>query len=192
MLSADVLLAIAPAREYQRLVQEPGTIGPVAALRRPAFVALLIGVLLAICATGRVTLGLVASTTACWSIAPAVQAAAGAAIIASSRRRQVGMARAVDLFFAGHVPWSLWMLAVAGWSMLREPAPITVLLSSVAIPVAWTAVIVFAFCRTVLQAGARGALVRTAVHQALIWGVAVAIAVPNVGGWARVVATIRR
>jgi hypothetical protein len=191
VLSSDVVLALAPRRTYERLLRQPPAGGRFAALKRLVFLAVLIGTLLAICTTGRVTVRLAASTTLCWMIVPAVQAAAGAALIASSRRREIGMARALDLFFAGHVPWSLWLLGLAAWAGLAGP-PRPVVKSTALVPAAWTLVILCAFCQSVLQTDRRGALVRTAAHQALIWGVALAFVLFNVGGWARLAGILGR
>jgi hypothetical protein len=166
----DLTLAIAPARTYRRLASRRADCGWGAALARPAFAALLIGTALAIASTGRVTLGLVASLTLCWSFAPAWQLIAAAIVIAASPRRGVGMPRALDLFFAGHVPWSSWLLAAAAWiAAAGRPFDPAALLLSALIPAIWTPAIVFAFCRTVLHETRRGALIRTAAHQAMIW-----------------------
>lgn len=182
---------MAPRRTYEALLRQPAGDGSSGALKRVAFASLLIGTLVAICATGRVTLGLVASATACWMFVPAVQALAGAILVASAPRRGVGMARALDLFLAGHAPWSLWLLGITAWAALTGP-PRPAAFSTALVAAVWTMVIVHSFCQTVLRTGAWGALARTAAHQALIWGLALAFVVVNVGGWARVAGILAR
>ena len=98
------------------------------ALRRPLLVAIVLGVSTAISATGRVTPSLVLSTTLCWSFVVVLQAVIAIALIAAPARRTVGLPRALDLFFAGHAPWSLWMLAAAAWAPSPIGRPLTPLL----------------------------------------------------------------
>jgi hypothetical protein len=73
------------------------------------------------------------------------------AVIGTPQSETVGRARALDLFFASHVPWSLWLLAAAAWvpSPLGRPAmPLS--LAAVA-AIALTPRIIAAFFREVLK-----------------------------------------
>lgn len=187
-------MALAPASAYRELTLLETTGTWLVALERPAFTALLIGTLVAMTSTGRVTLGLVSTVAVCWSFVPAVQAVAGAIVIASCPDRNVPMPRALDLLFAGHLPWSLWLLVVAAW-VTSAGAPfafLSPLALSMLVPAAWTARIVFAFCRTVLGVTARGALVRTTAHQAIVWAVALTYAVLAGGLWPRLLGVVGR
>jgi hypothetical protein len=162
------------------------------AFERPAFTALLIGALVAIASTGRVTLGLVSSVAVCWSFVPALQMLAGAIVIASCRSPHVRMARALDLLFAGHLPWSLWLLAVAAWATFVPFVSLAVLGLTMLVPAAWTTYIVFAFCRTVLGATTRGARLRTAIHQTIVWTLAGTYVFLSNGMWPRLLGAIGR
>lgn len=181
-------LALAPFSTYRNL----GTrreVGRLGALQRPVFIALLVGTLLALTSTGRITLGLVLAVAACWSFVPAIQAFAGFAVIARSPHRTVGRAQALDLLFAGHAPWSLWLLAVAARiAWLDAPASFSgAFLATAWIPLAWRCVIVFAFCRSVLLESRRGALLRTAAHQAIVWSLGIGVLAVAVRLWPRIV-----
>lgn len=141
----------------------------VVALRQPALAAMVLGVSIAISATGHVSPALVLSTTLCWSFAVVLQAAAALLLIASPARDTVGRVRAFDLFFAGHAPWSLWLLAVAAWAPSTPDRSLAPIVASAIVPVALTVRIVYAFFVEVLQLQPREALLRTAAHQAVIW-----------------------
>jgi hypothetical protein len=179
-------LALSPFATYARLVGESAG-GRFLTVRGPAFIALFLATLLAIASTGRPTLRLVLVLFVCWSFVPALQALAAWVVIAASPRRAVGRARALDLLFAGHAPWSLWLLLVtARVSLSATPPSISgAFLASAWIPLAWRCVIVFAFCRKVLGETRWGALVRTAAHQAVVWSLALLVLDRAVRIWPR-------
>jgi hypothetical protein len=190
-LSLDLLVMSAPSRAYRRLAS--GHRASLAgALKRPLLVAIILGTCVCIYAIHRVTLGLALSAVLTWSFAVVVQIFAAAAIVASSTRRTVSVPAAVDLFFMGHAPWSLWLLAVAAWAAwLPHPTRMDyIVLITAAVPIAWTAVIVLAFCREVLNDAPRPAVIRTVFHQFLVWtftGVYIAIVVQL---WPRILGTL--
>jgi hypothetical protein len=172
-VSPELFVMTAPQDAYRRL--SPGyRTSPLAALKRPALVAIILGVVVSIYATGRVTVSQVLITVLCWSFAAALQTLAGLALVASAKRRSVGIPAGIDLLFVGHGPWSLWLLAVAAWAVwLPRPDRMDVVVAATAaVPLVWTAVILFAFCRTVLGDEPRQAAIRTLLHQLLIWTVA--------------------
>jgi hypothetical protein len=194
ILSTEVRVALAPLDTYSRLTLPEEQVPWLAAFARPAFVALLIGSVVAISSTGRVTLGLVAGVALCWSVVPALQMAIGALVIASARGRGVAMPHALDLLFAGHLPWSVWLLVAAAW-VTFSGVPFAfgrTLALSLLVPAAWTARIVFAFCRTVLGDTARGALLRTVAHQTIVWIVGLAYVVLAGGVWPRILNAVGR
>lgn len=180
----EVEVALAPARAYARLAAQPRPMSAWRALERPALVLLVFGVSAAIMATGRITASLLASAMLVWSVAVGVQLAAAAALIASSRSRPPFPA-AVDLFFAGHLPWTIWAMAVAAWHAADGPFGFELLVCG-AIAAIWrTAQIVHAFARVVLEATPAGARIRTAAHQAAIGLVILSFAAATSGGWWR-------
>lgn len=166
---------LSPRGVYAALVRERVKTSVFAALTRPLLVVIVIGVSVALLSTGRATPALVASVTLTWSYVVVLQCAVALAIIGPARGRTVGLARAFDLFFAGHAPWSLFALAMPLWSVLPDgvgswPLEITATIALVA-----TARIVAAFAGEVLGLSRRGAWKLTAVHQAITWTLVVAI-----------------
>lgn len=139
------------------------------AVRRPVLVALVLGVSVAQAATGHVTPALVATSMLCWSFVVVLQAAIGLGVMAGAARRTVGIARALDLYFAAHAPWSLWLLAAAAWSPSPIGRPIEPLLAAAAVPLFLTPRMMNAFFREVLDMDPRHARARTVAQQAMTW-----------------------
>jgi hypothetical protein len=175
-VSPELRLIAAPGETYAALVRTHGALPALAALRRPLLVCLVIGVSVAISATGHITPRLVLSTTMTWSYVVVLQLAIALPLVVPRAPRRVGGARALDLFFAGHAPWSLFALAVAG----LMPAPLGgpsrgIVVGAGALALALTARIVVAFFREVLDMSQRDAWRMTAVHQGITWTVLVAV-----------------
>jgi hypothetical protein len=188
-MSPEILLMVSPRETYARLarVHRRGTL--LAAVRRPALVAVVFGVAMAIGPTRHVTPALLLSTTFCWLFVVVLQAAIALPLIAAPARRTVGLTRAIDLYFAGHAPWSLWLLAAAAWGPSPNGRPQWPLAVAAVVAGLLTARIVAAFFREVLELEPRRALVRAAAQQAVTWlafvalyGTAVAL-VPRVFQW---------
>jgi len=181
----DVAVMRAPSRTYAALVEqaERGSWGR--AMRRPALVLLTLGVASAIAATGRVTASLVASTMLVWCWVIAAQMMAGLALVATARTRRVSVPAAVELFFAGHLPWSLWACVIAAWHAADAPFGIEVAGCAALVAMALTIRILVAFSRIVLGAPERDARLRTLAHQAFTWFVVVAFFAATSGGWYR-------
>jgi hypothetical protein len=102
------------------------------------------------------------------------------------------LSAALDLFFVAHGPWSLWLMGSAIWVLLSSPIgrPAQGHALTALIPAIWTAVLVFAFCRIVLDCGPRDALRRTVLHQAVIWSVTLLLIAYAVQLWPRVLAWV--
>jgi hypothetical protein len=110
----EMALMVSPRRTYATLARASGRVTFLTAVRRPLLVAIVLGVSAAISTTRHVTPALVLSTTLCWCFVVLLQAVIALTLIGPARRT-VGLARGLDLYFAGHAPWSLWMLAVVAW-----------------------------------------------------------------------------
>jgi hypothetical protein len=160
---------ISPRETYARLARASSRATLLTAIRRPLLVAIVLGVSAAKAATGHVTPALVASTTLCWSFVIVLQAAIGLGLMAGAARRTVGSARSLDLYFAGHAPWSLWILAVAA-SPFPLGRPIWPFLIAAIVPLFLTARTTNAFFREVLEMDPRHAVMRTVAQQAITWG----------------------
>jgi hypothetical protein len=161
-------------------------------LRRPLIVALVIGAAVPIMAVQRVTIGLLASATLSFLFVIAIQLAVGALLIASAASRRVGMSRALDLWFAAHVPYSLWLLVAAAAIAAMPSAGLDGLIAVAIIPAAWTAVIVAAFCRNVLGTTKAGARWRATAHFLAMWLIALQLVALSAGGWFQVYGPIVR
>jgi hypothetical protein len=163
--SEAVALMMRPRQEYARRVSESRDAPWHRALLVPGLLTLLFGIVTSASATGRVVASLVISQTVCWSFVPALQLITGSTLIASARPRPVSFPRAVELLFAAHGPWSLWLVTIAGFQMIT-PNQNPVLVSVLA-PAAWTAWIMLAFTREVLAMPPGKARMRVLAHQAV-------------------------
>jgi hypothetical protein len=188
-MTAELQLIANPGATYARLSRSPIEIGALRALRRPVIVTLVLGASVAMAATREAPAVLLVSTTACWSILVLFQVLIALALIHKPARATVGIARALDLFFASHAPWSLWMLAVVGWAPLPGGRPLAPVLIAALVALALTFRMVAAYFQHVLGLDRRTALRRTILHQALTWGfllgaAAAAVAIlPRVVEW---------
>jgi hypothetical protein len=176
--SDDVAVMLSPAASYRRLLERPPLTGPRAWLRGPATVAVVVAAFVTLTNAGQALPTLLLGSVLAWSWVPALQALVSAPLIALCRRRRVPFSTALDLFFRGHLPWSLWLLGLAALMMARFPHGLAatpsmghVLLTAL-VPIAWTWVITLAFCRTVLALRWWWAGLWTLVYQAIIWSVA--------------------
>jgi hypothetical protein len=88
------------------------------AVRRPLFVAFVLGCSVSLMTSGRVTLRLAGPATVHWSFVP-LAGIAGLAVVSGRRLR----AETIDEFFHGYLPWMLLIIAFAAlWAFV--PAPI--------------------------------------------------------------------
>lgn len=163
-LSTAVRFMLGPEEMYRGAVAATTRASWLRALRTPALIAVLLGVITAIAATGRITASLVVSQTLVWAFVPALQVITAAMVIASVRRRRVDFPRALELLFAAHGPWSLWLIVFAASQGVAVNTD--VMLASALVPIAWTAVLVAAFAREVLGLTASSARRRAFAHQA--------------------------
>ena len=170
LLPVDLRLALAPSDTYRHLMAEPVRGTWLRALERPAFVAVIIGTAVTLCAARRVSFDLVVMGIVCWSFVPIIQVVIGAIVIGQARGRPMTLPRCLELLFVGHLPWSLWTLILVGlYTFTRVPLPLAVEVLSLLVPGVWTTRIVFAFCRTALGCTPARARVLTAAHQTMIW-----------------------
>lgn len=191
MLTPELQVTLSPSATYARCVRDAGG-GLWVAARRPLFVVLIQGVAIAMAATQSVGAPLVASVAVCWSATVLVQLLAAAILIASSRRRTVPFSTALDLFFLGHAPWSLWLLACAAALTWLLPYFSWILLLTMAVPTLLTARIVYAFAQQVLGSSRSEALRRTVVHQLAVWALLLGYLATAVALWPRLVGFLGR
>lgn len=192
VLSLEAQIALAPDKTYRVLVDANEHVGVWRMLRRPLVVLTVIATAVPIMAVQRITVTLFAWSIASFGFVVLIQMVVGAAIIVSARSRRVGVPRALDLWFAGHAPYSLWLLAVAALFASLPYGSLDGLVVLAAIPAAWTAVIVAAFCRHVLGASRAGARWRAAAHFLVIWAIALQLIASSAGGWFQIAGSVNR
>jgi hypothetical protein len=181
MFSSDARVAFRPEATYHTLLTET-TSSPWVALWRPALVLLVIAVGVSITAVHQITISLLLTTAAAWGSVVVIQMAIGAAVIASAPSRRVGFAHALDLWFAGHLPYSLWVLALPIVTVVPVGTPHELMGMSAVVPLVWTMFIVAAFCRAVLGLTATEARWRTAMHFVLVLIVISTVVIWAAGG----------
>jgi len=184
-MNDDVQLAFAPDATYARLVRERATaqVGPM--LGRIALALAVIGTSVAVAATGRVSIELVTTIGVSWSFALLVQAIAAAAVIVPARTRRVTATRAFELWFRAHLPWTVWFLVPAGvFGLTGVRFSETALFAGALVPLVWTILVLRAFGRQVL--GVTRVSAMAAVHQVVVWGLALSYIAFAIGGWDRV------
>lgn len=191
-MSPELRVMLSPASAYRALTPHAAGVTLRMALARPLLVAVVIGCALAIGATGRITFGLSLSTLLCWSFVPALQLLTGAGVMAR-HPGSPGIAGRIDLWFMGHAPWSLWLLAAA--AILTAAGDTTriewLVVASALIPAVWTGIITCAFFQVVQRAPRRSAVRMAFAHQsvtvALVIGYLFLVARP----WARVIGWVQ-
>ena len=164
-MSDSVRLMLAPAREYQVRLADRRPVSWARALSMPLLLAMMLGLLNATAAAGHVTFGLVVDEIASWSFVPLLQLITGAALIASAPQRRISFARSIELLFAAHAPWSLWLIA-ASVGQTIYPSPYLVV-GSGAVPMVVTAILLTAFGREVLGLSPLASRLRMLAHQAV-------------------------
>lgn len=192
VLSSEVRVAFAPEETYRALVADAEHMNVWRMLQRPLIVALVIGTAVPIMAVQRVTLGLLVASTISFLSLVAIQMMAGAVVIVSVPSRRLSMTRALDLWFAGHAPYSICLIIVAAVFATLPWASLDGLILLAAVPAAWTAVIVAAYCRTVLGTTRAGGRWRAALHFLLIWAIGFELIALSAGGWFQVTRAVAR
>ena len=190
VLSSEVRIALAPDKTYRELVAVNEPVRVWRMLHRPLIVLVVIATAVPIMAVQRITVALFASSIASFGFVVLIQMAVGAGIIASAGTRRASMTRALDLWFAGHVPYSLWLLAVAAAFAGLPWASLDLLIALAIIPAAWTTVIVAAFCRNVLGTSRAGARWRAAAHFIVVWAIALELVALAAGGWFQIARSV--
>ena len=168
----DLAVALAPARAWPRIAGLPSTHHW---LTRPLFALFLYACAASWLMSGRVTLRVVPAAMLQAIYVPLLQMAALAVVC----RGALPWRRAVDLFYAGHAPVSLtllafsaaWGFAPSGQAFGQVAAWFWITLAALA----WSGYVDFHFYRSVAGRGAGGALGAVVLHRVLWWIPALAI-----------------
>jgi len=172
-LSAEVWAMLDPNAAFSDLSRLLERGGVWILLRRPMFLAFILGCTVSLVTAQSLTLRLVTSGTVTWSFVPLLEAAAVAAVWRPDRST-LSLPRAVDLFFTGHGPWLLWLVAFgAFWSSRPQPhlsrATEWCWLASAAVVLVWSGYIDFCIHRCLLQRGNARAVRDILLQRALCW-----------------------
>jgi hypothetical protein len=187
--SSELAVALSPDQTFERLITNRSPARGL--LTRLSILLFTIAIVVPTLAAQRVTASLAATAAVSWGFVLVIQIIVAVGVILSARARRVGLIHALDLWFAGHIPYSLWMVAMAvlaANSHLVDPAFMFV---TAVVPAGWTAWIVAAFCRTVLNVDRTGARRRAAAHQVVVWGIALTYGALTTGGWFQIVNAAR-
>jgi hypothetical protein len=169
--SDAVRVSTQPAGAYANLSRAPAGEG---SLELPILTALLLGVVFAVADSNRPSLRLVAGCAVAWSFVPALQIASVAATWLAFARRRLPLRRAIHLHFLGHLPWSLWLLLLAGIASATPPEREVnlwkVASATVAVPFLWSRAIGWQFFRRAYGLEARAAVLATVLHLGIVLG----------------------
>ena len=94
--SDEVRVMLAPLATYGELSLRPENVGVRTLLRRPLFIAFLLGSFVALTSTGSLVPSLLVSATLCWSFVPLLQLLFAAILIAAFRRGPLPLTTALD------------------------------------------------------------------------------------------------
>jgi hypothetical protein len=118
-LSVEAQLLLNPAATFREFAQDT-TSGTWVLLRRPLGLAFVLGCIVSLLVSGRLSARLITDGVLSFAFVPTFEMAALGILYCLGERR-VPFARAVDLFFAAHAPWLLWLLAFAMLRCLQSP-----------------------------------------------------------------------
>ena len=166
-----------PARAWLRLAKLAEERSPAPRLlwmRRPLVVALVFGCMVSLITSGRLTLRLSAPAAVYFSFVPLCEIAGLMAV--TSGRRMFSIARTIDLYFAGHAPWLLWLTGFAALWAFVSPVELfnwahrsRAFDLTAAIAAAWSAYIDFWFFRNVLRKSHARAACSLVLQRLICW-----------------------
>lgn len=168
-----------PSRVYLQLQNEAIEDDWRLAARRPLFVAILMGCMVSLLASERLTLRLIVGGAISATFILLTQV--GALALVRRSDSLVSRFRTVDLFFAGYGPWSLWMAGMsAAWAFASPAhalawAGLPTILASASLVALWSACIDFCFFRSVLELTPTAAFVSLLLQRTVSWGLALII-----------------
>src|ERR1041384_2932353 len=111
--SDELRIMLRPASTYRQLSKAADESGVWVMIRRPLFVALVVGSFVSITVSGHLTISLLLDGMVFWSFILVLQAILMSGIVVSFGRRRIPTSKALDLFFMGHGPWLIRLLGIA-------------------------------------------------------------------------------
>ena len=176
--SDEIRVMLHPRATYRELAGQPNDGGLWWVLRRLLFLALVVGAFVSFTASGRLTISLLFDGALFWSFVPILQMLAMGGVMRILARGRMRPTKAIDLFLAGHGPWLLWLLSVAGICLffplkqiyLWPTQPGWLLPISLLIAFFWSNVTSFAFLRGALNLTSLRAVVALLLYNVMLWG----------------------
>ncbi len=168
-----------PGSAYATLARCPSEPARWRSVRRPLFLAFFLGCMVSLVTSQRLTLRLVAAGTLNLSFVPVVEIVG--IFVTWHRRRVVSFSRSVDLFFLGHGPWALGMVAFAAiwafatpehaflWTAPHRVWPLLVL------ALVWSGYIDYSFFRRVFERSRGQAILDVLTHRGISWSLGILI-----------------
>jgi len=178
-----------PGSAYSTLARQPTTTGMWLAVKRPLFLAFLLGCTISLITSAGLNWRLASSATVYWSYVPGCEIAALGAAVSLRGREGLSLARTIDLFFMGHGPWTLWLIGLGAiWSFFPPARAFAItspawLYGALAAVIVWSAWIDFCFFRFGLGrdrgSAWRGLLLQRLISWSLVILVIGAPAIPS-------------
>jgi len=174
--SLDVRTMVRPALTYRHLATHAPPGGLLTPLRRPILIAVALGCMASVLATGTATLRLVAPATLYWAYAPIAEALALSLTLLTVGRSRQRVGSSIDAYFAGRGPIVLTVLIVAGtlasvrpdtgWTLLT-----TVCVGALLVVLVWSVRIDYCFFRDFLGRSRTASLWGVFLLRAIVWPV---------------------
>jgi hypothetical protein len=171
---------VQPRSAFEVLARQPAGGGMWLAVKRPLFLAFLLGCAISLVTSAELNLRLAVGAAICWSFVPL---AGMAALIPVCGRNRDGLslARIIDLFFTGQGPWALWLIGLCViWSFLAPARAFAFLdpfwlYGGAAVAIVWSVWIDFHFFRLVLGRGRAGAWGGLLLQRLISWSAVILI-----------------
>lgn len=191
-VSDGVRVAFAPDATYGALVEDASSSSLIQLIGRVALANAVLICIMPLMVTGGITLESLAFSVVYWGFVAVLQALLGAAVIAASPSRRVSALRALDLWFAAHLPYSAWLLIVGVSVMFTNRLAQVWVLPTALVPAIWTSNLLTSYCRVVLATTERGARRRIAAEQLVAWAFVTAYVLFAAGGASGIVGSVAR
>jgi hypothetical protein len=188
LFSLDVRAMVRPAAAFRMLAERPARPGLWTGLRRPLFLTAVLGCLVSLMTSGMLTLRVAGSAATYWSFVPAVEVLA-LLIVLRPRPGALPISTAVDAFLSGHAAWTLTLIGLAAtWAFVPPwiawTAMLRVWVWIALVALGWSLYVDFCFFRHLAGVTRSGAIVRVALHRALVWPIVFAVfALPAMAPW---------
>ena len=179
--SDEARIMLHPLTTYRKLTGQANNRGLRLLFRRPLFVALIFGAFISITVSGRLSAPLILDGFVFWSFIPILQGLLVAGIVQVFARGQMPVSKAIDLFFMGHGPFLLWMLAICGGCLFFPLKQVYLwpTESGWIMPLSllgawlWSNVTSFAFFKAALNLTSPRATALLALYTVMFWGIIV-------------------